>query len=169
VRRGVAALTVAVAGLVLAGATSATWVTEERIRDVGGVQVTEIVTTPGTALAPVAVALGVLAAVSALAFAPTRGAVRRGVGVVIAVIGVVALAVVGVGIARAAQLEGSLGAAPWLAVTGAAVVVAAGLMGTLRPDSAPMLGARFSVDDAADGDAEWRLAMGEDEPDARPE
>lgn len=163
--RGTPPLAVALAvvgGLVLVGATSGNWVVAEGVRDVGGVELVVPQGTPGLRLAPQGVAAGVLAALAGLALAVARGRGRRLIGGLLVLTGLVAAAVVGLGVSRGLAEPGQLTPAPWIALGGAATVGAAGIAAWRRPAPPPALGDRYTLegDEAAD-DAEWRLASSE--------
>lgn len=151
-----------VGGLLLVGATSGTWLVDERVREVGGVELADPHSTPGVDLAPQAVAVGVAAALSSLGLVIARGRGRRVLGAFIAGLGAVGAAVVAAGIAAGADAGGTLTAAPWFALTGALAVVAAGAVAWRRPAPPPVLGPRYSLDDdEVDSGAEWEIGSDE--------
>lgn len=165
-RRATPPLAVALAvvgGLVLVGATSGDWVAAERVRDVGGVELAAPQGTPGLELAAQAVAAGVLGALAGLALAVARGRGRRLIGGLLLLTGLVAAAVVALGVSRGLGEPGRLTPAPWVALAGAAMVGAAGIVALRRPAPPPALAQRYTLEgDEAAGDAEWRLASEED-------
>jgi hypothetical protein len=153
-------------GLLLAGASTASWVVEERSRDVGGVALEEVQTTPGVDVAPQLVPLGLGTAVAGLAAAAVPRRVRRLGAVVVAGLAAAGLGVSAWGLLQASRLDGSLGAGPALALIGGAIALAGGLLLLRRPSSPELLDSeRYSVEGAqAAGDDEWRLASLEEEP-----
>lgn len=151
-----------IGGLLLVGATSASWVMAERLREIGGVPLTEPQGLAGVELAPRAVAAGVLAALCSLALTVVRGRGRRLVGAVLVAVGSGALAFVVGGVVRAASEPGQLTPAPWVAVAGALAAVAAGALAWRRPSPPPALGSRYTLEAAEDdGDGEWGAAADE--------
>lgn len=157
-RAGASILLAAVGGLALAGGTTATWLSDETVRDVGGVAVTDVSVTTGLELAPQGLALGVAAALGGLLLLLVRGRAQVAVGALLAVAGLAALVLVLVGAAGAG--EGDTGGGLLAAVAGAAAVTAAGVL-ALRPAAPPKLSGRYDLDDT--GDEEWRIASS-DEP-----
>lgn len=150
-----------VGGLVLVGATSGNWVMAESVRDVGGVELVAPQGTTGLEVAPQAVAAGVLGALGGLALAVARGRGRRLIGVLLLVAGASACVVVGVGVTRSLAEPGRLTPAPWIALGGAGMVVAAGVVAWRRPSPPPALGDRYTVEGDEAADDEWRLASDE--------
>ncbi|HVL99421.1 MAG TPA: Trp biosynthesis-associated membrane protein [Egibacteraceae bacterium] len=159
-RTPLAAALAVVGGLVLAGATTGDWVVADRVREVGGVALVDPRATPGVAMAPQAVAAGVLGTFAGLALAVARGRGRRLVGALLVIVGVGGGAVLAAGVTRAAREPGDLTAAPWIAAAGAAALVAAGVVAWRRPAPPPALGKRYSLEGAEDDD-EWELAEGQ--------
>lgn len=152
-----------VGGLLLVGATSGNWVAAETVRDVGGVELVAPQGTPGLELAAQGVGAGVLAALAGLALAVARGRGRRLIGGLLLLTGLVAGGVVVLGVSRGLAEPGQLTPAPWIALGGAAIIGAAGIVALRRPSPPPVLGERYTLegDEAAD-DREWRLASSED-------
>ncbi len=151
-----------VGGLLLVGATSSDWVTADHLREVGGVPLAEVRGTAGVAVAPQAVACGVLAAVAGLALIVARGRGRRLLGVLLVVVGALAGGFVAAGILRAAAEPGQPTAAPLAAAGGATAIMAAGMVAWRRPAPPPTLSDRYTVDTSdADDDGEWRTASDE--------
>jgi hypothetical protein len=144
-------------GLLLAGGTAGSWVLVEGARQVAGVSVSEIARISGLAFAPLAIPLGILAALASPALALRKA--RRLIAAVVALIGVIAAVVVGVGLVRAAGGPGRLAAAPAVAAAGAVTLVAGGLLALRRP-AGPGLPSRYTVDGPED--REWQLASDED-------
>jgi hypothetical protein len=161
-----AVLAVVTGGLLLAGASTASWVVEERTRDVGGVALEEVETTPGVDVAPQLVPLGLVTAVAGLAAAAVPRRVRRLGGVLVAGLAVAGLAVAGWGVVAGSRLDGSLGAGPALALIGGALALAGGGLLARRPAARELLDSeRYSVEGAQSvGDEEWRMASVEEEP-----
>lgn len=144
-------------GLFLAGGTAASWVVVEGTRQVGGVSVPEISRTSGLAFAPLAVPLGIFAALGSPALALHQA--RRAAGAVIALLGAVGAVAVGAGLVRALAGAGHLAAGPAVAMAGAVTLVAAGLLAVRHP-AGRGLPLRYTVEGPAD--REWRLASDED-------
>lgn len=149
-------------GLLLAGGTSADWVVVEVAREVGGITVPRTSSTPGLAYAPLAVPLGVVAALLGPVLTLRRA--RRLVGVLLSLLGAGGLIVVVAGIVRTTG-EGALAAGPGVAAAGALTVLGGGLLAVRRAE-APAAGSRYTVEAARSGqageDREWQLAS-EDE------
>lgn len=155
---------VVVGGLLLAGATSAAWVTEQRQRDVAGVELDRAETTPGIELAPNAVPCGVGALVGGLVLALARGRVRRVVGAVLVADGVAAGVTVGTGVVEAVGTDGRLAFPPALAGLGVVAILVGGAVAVRRPAAPPSLGPRYDIDsDEVEQGDDWRIAS-EDEP-----
>lgn len=151
-----------IGGLLLVGATSASWVMAERLREIGGVPLTEPQGVAGVELAPRAVAAGVLTALCSLALTVVRGRGRRLVGAALVVVGGSALAFVIGGVVGAGSEPGQLTPAPWVAVAGALAAVAAGVLAWRRPTPPPTLGSRYTLEAGEDdGDGEWSAAADE--------
>ena len=142
----------------LSGATVGTWVTATVRREVAGAEVTEEITTAGTAFASLSVGLGVAAVLAGLALVPTRGRPRRLVGGLVSLTGAVALADVAQATLAATAAEGSLSGLPGLAGLGAILVVAAGAYAAKRDRPAETLPERFDVG-GAERDDEWHRAV----------
>lgn len=157
-------------GLVLVGATSGNWVMAEGVRDVGGVELAAPQGTTGLELAPQGVAAGVLGALGGLALAGARGRGRRLIGILLLLAGLGAGVVAIMGVNRGLAEPGHLTAAPWIALGGAGMIVAAGVVAWRRPSPPPALGDRYTVegDEAAD-DEEWRLASDEGSGESTPQ
>jgi hypothetical protein len=145
-------------GLLLAGGTVASWVVVEGTRQVGGVRVPDVSRTSGVAFAPLAVPLGVLAALASPALALRQA--RRLAGAAIVLLGVLGVVAVGAGLVRAAVGVGRLATGPAVAVAGAVALVAGGLLAVRRPVGHG-LPSRYTVEGAEDH--EWRLASDEDD------
>ncbi|MGH8887879.1 MAG: Trp biosynthesis-associated membrane protein [Egibacteraceae bacterium] len=153
-----AALILAVlGGLLLTGGTAVSWVVVEGARQVGGVPVPDVSRTSGVVFAPLAVPLGVLAALAGPALALRQA--RRLAGAVIALLGVIGAVAVGAGLIRAVAGEGRLATGPVVAVAGAVALVAGGVLAMRRP-AGPGLSSRYTVEGAED--REWQLASDED-------
>ncbi|MPZ88396.1 MAG: hypothetical protein GEU81_10025 [Nitriliruptorales bacterium] len=153
-------LLTSVGGLLLAGGGSADWVREEIVRSVGGVPLTEVVTTAGTAVAPEALGIGVAALLLGLVLLIVRGAGRRWVGLIVLVTGAAATASVAVRTVEAAGRSGALAEGPAVAGVGALAILAGGL-GAVRAVSArPGLSSRYSIDEQnhVDEANEWHTA-----------
>lgn len=147
-------------GLVLLLAAAGAWVAGQDARDMGGVLVTEPVATSGTRFAPTAVVLGLAGLLTGVALGAVRGAARRWVGVVVAVIGIGTVAVLVVGVSRALADEGALTPAPYFAITAAGALLVAGL-GAFRGPDRPPDRSRYRVASEQSGDDEWSLASDE--------
>jgi hypothetical protein len=161
-----AVLTVVTGGLLLAGASTASWVVEERTRDVGGVALEDVETIPGVDVAPQLVPLGLVTAVAGLAAVAVPRRARRLGGVVVAGLAAVGLAVAGWGLLEASRLDGNLGGGPALALIGGALALAGGGLLARGPAAPELLDSeRYSVEGAQSvGDDEWRLASMEEDP-----
>lgn len=115
---------------------------------------------PGLVFAPLAVPLGVLAALCGPALA--LRATRCLAGAVVALLGVLGAVAVGAGVARAMAEPGRLAAGPAVAAVGAVMLGAAGLLAIRRPIG-PGLPSRYTVEGAQQAeDREWQLASDED-------
>lgn len=155
---GRAALILAVlGGLLLAGGTAVSWVVVEGTRQVAGVSVPEVRQTSGLVFAPLAIPLGVLAALCSPALAVRRA--RHVAGAVVTLLGVIGAVVVGAGLVRATAGAGRLATGPAVAAVGAVALVAAGMLAVRRP-AGPGLPARYTLEGAED--LEWQLASDED-------
>jgi hypothetical protein len=158
-----AAVLVPAGGLLLAGATGADWVREEVTREVGGVPVTEVETTPGTTYAPVAFRNGLIALAGGLGMLLLRGTAKRIVGAAATALGVLGGWAVATGWREAAADPGEPSAAIAFAGIGALAVVVGGLHAAMRPAPPPTLGARYSIDED-EADDEWDAAAGDEPP-----
>jgi hypothetical protein len=148
-------------GLLLAGGTVASWVVVEGTRQVAEVSVPDVRQITGVAFAPLAVPVGVLAALCSLALALRAG--RRAVGAVIALFGVSGAVAVAVGLVQAVAEAGQLTTGPAVAAAGAGVLVAAGWLAVRRPPM-PDSPSRYTVEAARQAsDHEWQLASDEGE------
>jgi hypothetical protein len=152
-----------VAGLVLLLAGGGAWVSSVDRRSVGGVVVAEPEDTPGTAYAPLAVVLGLGAVAGGVALAGSRGRVRRVTGVVVALVGVVALAVVAEGLLDARTAEGRLTPAPFFALVAGVALAVAGVA-AVRGHDRPPRASQYRVAAERAGDDEWSLAADEEPP-----
>lgn len=156
-RRGLAISLSVLGSLLLAGGTAATWVVVEGTRQVAGISVPDVRQTSGLLFAPLAVPLGVLAALCSLVL--LLRAARRLAGAVIALLGVIGIASVAAGVVRAMAGAGHLAAGPAVAATGAIALIAAGLLAVRRPPG-PGMSSRYTIEGAED--REWQLASDED-------
>lgn len=161
-RRGAAALLATVGGLLMAGGSTGNWVVETVRTDLGGVARTDEVVTPGVELAGALLPLGVVAVAGGLAAFVVTGRLRRTLGVLLVLLGLAALVVAGFGVAEAANLDGDIGTAAFVAALGALSVAVAGVL-ALRPAGPARLPARYELDEDDDPDAEWREAVAADE------
>lgn len=152
-------------GLVLAGGGSAEWVREEAVRDVAGVPLDEVITTPGTEVAPEVLAIGMAALLLALPLLVVRRSGRRWLGMFVMVTGVAAAIIVALRTIAAAGVPGDLAAGPAVAALGALMVVAGGLATLRTPAARPGLPSRYSIDEEeAPSEAdEWHAASVEPE------
>jgi len=146
-----------VAGLVLLVAAAGGWVSGEEARDMGGVVVTEPTSTPGTRFAPTAVVFGLAGLAGGVLLGVLRGMPRRLAGAVVGLTGLGAVAVVVVGLGRAAGADGILGPAPYAAVAGAVGIAVAGAL-ALRGPARPPARSRYRVEGEQAEDDEWDLA-----------
>lgn len=166
--RGGAAAAVAlsvVGGLTLAGASTAVWVTETLVRDIGDAEVADTVATRGVELSAAPLPLGIAVAVAGVLLAVPGARTRRVVGVVIALASVWGIAALVTGAIQALELPGSLTPAPGFAAVGALAALAGGVV-ALRGRRGPKLGPRFDIDaDEAAAEDEWSVAVdpGEDD------
>jgi hypothetical protein len=151
-----------VGSLVLLGAAAASWIDRPVVRSIGDVAVAETRATSGVEIAPLTVVTALAGLLCSVGLLVTRGAARRTVSLLLAVTGASAVVVVASGIVALGGADGVRTAAPWLAIVGAATVLAAGLTGFRRPGR--RLPARYDVD-VAPQDAEWRMASVGDVPD----
>jgi tryptophan-associated transmembrane protein len=148
-------------GLLLAGGTVASWVVAEGTRQVAEVSVPDARQTTGVAFAPLAVPVGVLAALCGLALALRAG--RRAVGAVIALLGIIGAVALAVGLIQALADAGQLTIGPAVAAAGAGGLIAAGWLAVRRPPR-PDLPSRYTVEAARQAsDHEWQLASEESE------
>jgi hypothetical protein len=146
-----------IGALVLLGAAVSSWIDEPVARAIGDVAVAGTRATPGVEIAPSTVVTALAGLLCSVGLLLTRNAARRTVSLLLAVLGVVALAVVIDGIVVTTSLDGDVTLAPWLAVLGATAVLAAGLVGFGRPGR--RMPARYDVGFAPE-DAEWHMASG---------
>lgn len=161
--RGLAVALVLGGGLVLAAATAADWTAEVTTRDVGGVPIRDVETTPGTEFAAGLVRNGLLAVLGAVGLLVLRGLGKRIVGGLLSALGLFALVTAVAGWRAASGQTGDLTAAPLLAGIGALLVAGGGLLAAVRPGPPPALGPRYSLDED-EPDAEWDVASDEEPP-----
>ncbi|HSJ44902.1 MAG TPA: Trp biosynthesis-associated membrane protein [Euzebyales bacterium] len=150
-----------VGSLVLLGAAAASWIDQPVARSIGDVAVAGTRATPGVEIAPLTVVTALAGLLCSVGLLATRGTVRRTVSLLLVVTGAAAVVVAASGITAVRGSDGVRTAAPWLAIVGAAAVLAAGLTGVRRPGR--RLPARYDVD-VAPQDAEWRMASVSDVP-----
>ena len=158
--RAVPLLLCVVGGLTLVVSTAAGWVSREEVRSVGGVEVSEAVSTSGTEIAPVLLILGLVAMGAGVVLALLPVALRRILG----------LGAVGLGVASAVtavitgftQLDLAGGertpGAAFAAIGG--LIVAAGGYAATRARNRPPATSRYDVDASnRQDDTEWDLAV----------
>lgn len=154
--RGVWPFLAVVGALALLGTTASAWSTEQVVRDVGGVAVTETRSTTGVEVVPSSIVVSLVGLLAGLGLLATRGRARRIVALLVALCGVGALFVTGAGLVAATQLRAGTTVAPWLASVAAAAMLVAGIGGARGPGQ--RLPARYDVDARPDDD-EWQIAV----------
>ena len=147
-------------GLLVIAATAAPWIAGTDTRDIGGVVVSEAVTTSGLEFASAAVAAGLGALVAGAVLAVLRGMSRRVAGVVVVGVGVLTVVLLVQGMVLVTMEGGELTAGPWIAVVGAVAVAVGGVLAALRT-TAPPAASPYRVGDERSTDDEWTLAADE--------
>lgn len=170
-RRGAVtgALVCLVGGLVLLGSGVGDWVTETVERDLELAVVEEESTIPATTFAPALLPVGLLAVlIAAPLLGLARGRGRPIAASVTAVTGIAGVVVVGLGIARALDAEGTTTAGPWVALLATLGIVGSAVLAQRRaaPASEPALSSRYDIDAGGAGvsddpEDEWHLASDE--------
>jgi len=155
--KAAAAILAVLGGLLLVGGVVGDWVVRDASRQIGEWTVREVVRTPGTQFAVAAIPAGVLAMLCGPLLAFDRARVIG--GVVAALLGLGAGAIVAAGTIEAVQATGALAQGPAVAGTGALGVLAAGLL-ALRRSADPPQASRYTVEGVED--REWELAAEED-------
>jgi len=160
--RGGPLLTIA-GGLLVAGAGASGWANLDATRTIGGVNVPAVIEVNGTEFAGLVLPLGLAAVILAALGLAIRGVMRRATGAVCVSLGLAAIIAVLRGLDRVNDGAGIITAAPWLALLGAGMVIAGGLVALRNPRAPAVLDERYTVEGAEVGDLEWELAADERE------